>query len=210
MPIRPILDLRTDLIDSISAAGLPIERATRIADAVISPTGQVQDPTLTHESLMDVIARMSSVDLSSMLPAGVVPVTPSSHKNQGKPSMWKDGPPQPGWLVPRLILARRKTDLLYWVSELSDRVRLTRMPGPPPDKFITEYRNLHRDWRATEFILCDDCRYNEFSSTICDDCARRRLRRTGLDRWDLPKFCEVAFEDQDPLPPTRFNREPVI
>jgi len=127
-----------------------------------------------------------------------------------KPPMWEGGPPQPGWLVPKMILARKSTDLLYVVVGIYDKVHLKRMPGPPPEEVIVRYQDLHREWKATEYLLCDDCRYSELSETICDDCAKRKPIRTGLGRWDLPKFCTESFDDQSALPPTRFEREPVI
>jgi hypothetical protein len=235
MPVRPPLEIRLDLIDTIVASGISLYEATRIADSVISPSGHIQGPPFTYEGLMNALARthqtLFNQSISEALEAirlsGMTPVLPpgfdlieqvqeapaytdTRRSPLGKKPMWEGGPPTPGWLVPRMILARRSTDLLYVVIGVYDKVHLKRMPGPPPEGIITEYRNLHQEWKATEYLLCDDCRYNELSETICEDCAKRRPRRTGCDRWDLPKFCTESFDDQLALPPTRFEREPVI
>lgn len=189
MPIRPLIDIRNDLIDTAIARDLPIYEAIRLADSVISPLGQIQGYAHTAPRVAETTTR---------------------RKVSVKPPMWEGGPPQPGWLVPKMILARKSTDLLYVVVDIYDKVHLKRMPGPPPEEVIVKYQDLHREWKATEYLLCDDCRYSELSETICDDCAKRKPIRTGLGRWDLPKFCTESFDDQPSLPPTRFEREPVI
>lgn len=233
MPVRPPLDIRIDLIDTLVSLGLPLYEATRITDSVISPSGHIQDPNyssmlntitqvsnrnLLNQSISEALEANRLSEMTFVLPPGVetlevlAPVNSAEVRkgSNGKPSMWEGGPPKPGWLVPMMILARRSTDLLYVVIGVYDRVHLKRMPGPPPEGVITEYRNLHQEWKATEYLLCDDCRYNKLSETVCEDCATRRPRRTGCDRWDLPKFCTESFDDKFPLPPTRFEREPVI
>ncbi len=232
MPIRPLLEIRNDLIDTLVSQGVSLYEALRVADSVISSSGQAQNPTLINlrpfspsiEDLRNALEVNRRAGIVPVLPPGIDFVGMSTHaepsdfihpaailsripkKTSGKPPMWEGGPPQPGWLVPRMILARRETDQLYVVIGVYDKVHLKRVPGPPPEAFITEYRNLHYEWQATEYLFCDDCRYNDLSETICEDCAKRRLRRTGCDRWDLPKFCTESFDDQVPLIPTRFER----
>jgi hypothetical protein len=250
MPVRQLLEIRTDLIDTIVSQGFSLYEATNIADSVINPSGQIQDSPRIYARVAEMVTQMSNANpLSSAIQtlrgffdatrlAEVVPVLPSwvtvaglatqvdladfthpehvlaavetRRKPSGKPPMWEGGPPQPGWLVTKLVLARRSNDLLYFVSGLFGKVHLQRMPGPEPEAVRTNYKDLHREWRATDYLLCDDCRYNDLSETVCEDCAKRRLKRTGDLSWELPKFCTESFDDLIPLHPTRFEREPVI
>jgi hypothetical protein len=237
MPVRPLLEIRTDLIDTLVSYGIAHHDASRVADSVVSLSGQLQDSNLTYAGVLDTNSAMSllSLSLQAVDSAGVTPILPgvdfaglatqvnllnsrhpasllattATKKVSSGPPMWKDGPPQPGWLVPKLILAKRTTDQLFFVSATTHRVYLQRMPGPIPEEIITDYQNLHRGWRSVDYLLCDDCRCNDLAETICEDCARRRLRRTGDLRWELPKFCKESLDDLT-QPPTRFERDPVI
>ena len=224
MAVRPLSELRIDLIDSLSAyGGFNRYAATTLTDRVIDvagnavvfipggPTGFGYAPS--YQSVATGPTGSSrDIPLMELVPGPSFHATRAEFRKMcGGLPMWKDGPPQPGWLRPGLLLARKDNDLLYRVTTLSGNVdfkRLMDMPGLPA--YTTEYRNLHKDWLATEFILCDECRSTPESDTICDSCASRKLRKTGATRWNLPKFCDLAYDDPAKTPPTRFERDEVI
>jgi hypothetical protein len=259
MAVRPLIEIRIDLIDSLSALGVMTRSAAiGVADQIIDAGGNARTPLVSFNgptgpmgvqgfgfsmgfptgSQLGAIGFQetqdnfryqnqirsqlgatgfqgptgASIPLMELVPGPSFPATRAELRRlAGGLPMWKDGPPIPGWLVPGLLLARRGDDLLYRVTTLSDKVdfkRLMDMPGKAA--YATEYRNLHKSWLATDFILCDECRGAPENETICEHCASRKLRKTGATRWELPKYCTVAYDDPKKPPPTRFEREEVI
>jgi hypothetical protein len=268
MPVRPLLDIRIDLIDSLSALGATVVDATRVADGVIDaggnpvagirstqelyreldtlprgyhPLSRIMDPEeLAHFLANSNLAPVTPiVDIEPQegstreirlgvpsTPAGTSPMpmfelysNPSVHITKAQARkifkgfpMWKNGPPRPGWIKVGLVFTHKSSKASYRVVGFDGTgVQATAIKGDARGLITNiKYRDIHKSWKTDEFILCDECRAVPESTTICTSCGRRKLRKTDDTGWELPKFCETAFDDPDPLPKTRFEREDPI